>query len=201
MDADFSVELGPPSEDATLEMPWQSGSADGPRYFDLKRQPELLQFVPEATQFPEMAQFLQRVNSTASALETAKCDVWLTDELSEAEEVFEAECKVGSYVDLLFGENESEARYSFFRHEDLARSLARLLQNSPEIAASAEFIVRRCYYHQPGKEDTRSGFYLTFYLFGYGNDEDEARDTWAKALQLAATAILQLAAGKNVPLQ
>jgi hypothetical protein len=194
MDADFSVELGPPDEDATLEMPWRADSPDGPRYFDLKHHPEQLQFVPEAVQYPELAQFLQTVNSPASVLETAKCDVWFSEDLSEAEEIYEADYKVGSYVDLLFAEENAEARYSFFRHEDLARSLARLIPDASEVNASAEFIVRRCYYHQPGTEETSSGFYLTFYLFGYGNDEEEARQMWASALSITAGALLQLAA-------
>lgn len=194
MDADFSVELGPPSEEATLEMPWESGNDAGPRYFDLKRQPELLQFVPEAVQYPELGHFLRVLNSEDSVFETAKCDVWFSDELDEAEDIYEADCKVGSYLDLLYDDQNSEARFSFFRHEDLVRSLVRLLQNGPELAASAEFILRRCFYHASGgkSEDVRSGFYVTFYLFGYGNDEEQARKQWAGALHLAAAAMLRL---------
>jgi hypothetical protein len=124
--------------------------------------------------------------------------VWFSEDLSEAEEIYEADYKVGSYVDLLFAEENAEARYSFFRHEDLARSLARLIPDASEVNASAEFIVRRCYYHQPGTEETISGFYLTFYLFGYGNDEDEAQQMWASALSITAGNILQLAAATNI---
>lgn len=203
MDADFSVELGPPTEEATLELPWDSGSAEGPRYLDLKHQPEMLPFVVEVTQYPELGEFLKMLNSNASLFETAKCDVWVTDDLTEAEQIYGAECKLGSYVDLVFSEDEAEARFSFFRHEELARSLVELLKRAPEIPASAEIIVRRCFYHQAEASvpranaslpEVRSGFYLTLYLLAYGDDEDDARQPWQVALQLVGNAILQLSA-------
>jgi hypothetical protein len=161
----------------------------------------LLQFVPEAVQYPELGQFLRALNSEDSVFETAKCDVWLSDELSEAKDIYEAECKLGSYVDVLFSDTEPEARFSFFRYEDLARSLVNLVEHAPEIPASAEFIVRRCFYHSSGArdEDVSSGFYLTCYIFGYGNDEEEARQRWATALQLAAAALLQLSGVHGTP--
>ena len=62
------------------------------------------------------------------------------------------------------------------------------------------FMVRRCHYH-PGTAgaevaDTaqEDGFYLTFYLFGYGDDEDEARRRWGIALKISENALLQLSA-------
>ncbi len=213
MDADFSVELGPPSEDATLELPWDSGDPNGPRYLDLRRDPELLQFVSEAVEFPELGDFLRALNSKASLFQTAKCDVWMTDELSEEEEIYGAECKVGCYVDLVFSEEQPEARLSFFRHEDLARSLADLLKKAPDVSAAAEMVVRRCYYHRPPElknsegatapkdrgsssrqpvDDLLSGFYVTVYLFAFADDEDSARQRWRVALQLVSNAVLQL---------
>ncbi|MCU1296930.1 MAG: hypothetical protein JWO91_1208, partial [Acidobacteriaceae bacterium] len=54
----------------------------------------------------------------------------------------------------------------------------------------AEFLVRRCLYHL--QKEVQEGFYITFYLFGYGNSEDEARQQWGEALELAERAIRQL---------
>ena len=87
MDADFSVELG--GEDPVLDFPWTDASGRL-AYFDLKRHPELLAQVEEAKELPELAEFLRCVNSARSAVESAKCDVWATQELTTEEEVFGA---------------------------------------------------------------------------------------------------------------
>ena len=73
MQADFSIELG--AEDDAMELPWQS--PDGKlRYYDLKRQPELLLEVSEAFENKELGEFLAATNSANSILETSKCDAW-----------------------------------------------------------------------------------------------------------------------------
>ena len=43
-----------------------------------------------------------------------------------------------------------------------------------------------------GSEDSRLGFYLTFYLSGYGSDATEARARWNVGLKLVENALLQL---------
>src|SRR5208282_2533865 len=101
MDADFSIELG--REDPVLDFPW-TDPAGKLAYFDLKRQPALIAKVEEAEQFPELAEFLRTVNSALSLVESAKCDVWTTAELSAEEEIFNASHKFASYVDLVFSD-------------------------------------------------------------------------------------------------
>lgn len=187
MDADYSVELG--DDDDTLEFPWASPDR-ALRYWDLKRHPELLVRVDEANRFQELASFLAAANSAGSALLTAKCDAWTDDELNEAEAIYDTEMKFCSYIDLLLDEERSELRFDFGLHERLARRMAELLGKAPEMKAAAEFIVRRCYYRL--EEQVRPGYYLTFYLFGYGDDEQEARQRWGIALILAQKALLQL---------
>jgi hypothetical protein len=194
--ADFAIELG--ADDETLEMPW-AAEGGSPRYYDLKSHPELLVNLPEAERLPELSDFLSNVNSPQSPLETAKCDIWCSTEINPEEEVFEATHKFGSYVDLLFSNVPS--RFSFPQHEQLAKGLTQLLQRAPEIPAAAEFLIRRCYYHEqeqiPGQEEIRDGFYITFYLFGYGEDEVRSRQNWAIGLKLIANAIRQLAVGRG----
>jgi hypothetical protein len=180
VEADFAVELG--ADDETLELPWAAGE-DGPRYYDLKRHPELLLSVPEAQRETALGEFLAAANSPSSILETAKCDTWCTQEINPEEEIFGEACKFGSYVDLLFAD---ERRFNFPAHEDFAKQLVGLLKKVPEIPAAAEFLVRRAYYPQD-----QEGFYITFYLFGYGDDEPEARKRWAIALKLVENAIRQ----------
>src|SRR5438132_12804764 len=102
MHADWSVELG--REDDALEFPWASADDDAPRYYDLKRHPELLLNVTEAYHPVEMGEFLASANSSASIFETVKCDVWFTEELNEEEEIFGAPCKAAAYVDVIFSD-------------------------------------------------------------------------------------------------
>src|SRR5581483_357756 len=196
MQADFSIECA--SGDDCLEFPWASGKL---RYFDLKRQPELLLHITEAHDNAELGEFLSSVNSAASMLQSLKCDAWSTHEINAEEEIFGAACKFGSYVDLIFC--ESKSRFDFEGHQNFLRRLVRLLGKVPEIASAAEFIVRRCVYHEralaaaapvasgEGTEELRDGFGITFYLMGYGDDEDEARCRWTIALKLIENAILQ----------
>ena len=164
MDAELTVELA--TGDPTLAIPWSSG--DGLlRYYDLKRQPDLLLYVDEASRYREMAEFLLQINSSASMLESAKCDAWYTVELGEPEAIYGAAGKFVSYVDVFFAADA--ARFSFEQHQDFARRLVTLLARAPQISAAAEFIIRRCYYEPPSAEATapcaapRAGFYFTVY--------------------------------------
>ncbi len=190
MQVDWSVELG--TDDDRLEMPWAS-EQDGPRYYDLKRRPELLLNVTEALHNKELGEFLVAVNSQHTILESAKCDTWLSNELNEEEAIFEAQWKFGSYVDLLF--TDEGLRFSFAEHERFAEAASKLLKRAPDISAAAEFIVRRCAYHV-GVE-IKDGFHLTFYLFGYGADEDEAHKRWGIGMKLVENALLQLSAAEG----
>ena len=185
MDADFSVELG--SEDPVLDFPWTDASGKL-AYFDLKRHPELLAQVKEAQELPELTEFLRGVNSARSAVESAKCDAWATTELTPEEDIFEASHKVASYVDLVL--SHTDQRQSFPEHERFAKRLAALLRRAPEMSASVEVCVRRCFFSEGSK--CREGFYFTVYVNGYGNDEAEARQNWAIAAKLVGSAILQL---------
>ena len=189
MQADFAIELG--TDDETLEFPWFTAVGQ-PRYFDLKRQPHLLPNIEEAAGLPELREFLIAVNSSSSTLETAKCDAWASNQINSDEEIFGAAGKFGGYVDFLFSDPPN--RYSFPKHEQFARRITELLKRVPEIPASAEFLLRRCYYHQQNSAEIREGFYITFYLFGYGEDEKQACQRWALALRLVGNAIRQLSA-------
>ena len=184
MEADFAVELG--ADDETLELPWAADDG-GPRYYDLKRQPELLLKIEEASRAPELAEFLAAMNAPAGILETAKCDAWPSTEINPEEEIFGATHKFCSYVDILFSQETS--RSSFAEHEEFARRVTQLLKRVPEIPAAVELLIRRCFYHFG--DEIREGFYITLYVFGYGNDEPQARQRWAIAVKLTENAIRQ----------
>ncbi len=187
MDADWSVELA--DDDPALEFPWSSPDGSQ-RYIDLHRHPGRLLEIPEATHFPELGEFLRAINQPRSPWLTAKCDIWLDEELGEAETIYEASIKQCSYVDLVACDNA--ARSSFERHEQWVRSMARALSSDDAVPVACEFVVRRCWFHReatplhaatPEDESPVPGFYVTFYLSGYGTDEGEARAQWAEGLR------------------
>jgi hypothetical protein len=184
VEADFAVELG--ADDETLEFPWAEDG--GVHYYDLKRQPELLPNLEEARRVPELGGFLALINSSRGLLETAKCDTWSSMEINPEERIFGAAYKFCSYVDILFSAETS--RYSFAEHEQLAKRVTQLLKCIPEIPAAAELLIRRSFYHVA--DEIQEGFYITLYLFGYGDDEPQARQRWAIALKLVENAIRQV---------
>jgi hypothetical protein len=187
MDADFTIELG--RDDPVLDFPW-TDPAGLCAYHDLKRHPEQLAQIEEAKAFPEIAETLRTLNSAVSMVESAKCDIWTTDELSPEEEVFGASCKCASYVDLIV--STPNQRLSFPFHERFAKRLVELLRKTPDTPSSAEACVRRCDFREG--DTTNEGFYLTLYVTGYGDDAARARQNWGIALRLAGNAILQLSA-------
>ena len=188
MDADWSVELG--RNDPALEFPWTS--ADGSRrYVDLLQSAESIGGIPEAEQYPELAECLRVLNTPDSPWRTVKCDVWIERELDEAEQIYEATLKFCSYVDLIV--RDVRKRFSFERHERFVKLAAQQLSDNDDQPVSCEFSVRRCWYHdeKPGA-DLSPGFYVTFCLFGYGNDEAEARVRWARGLHRVTSLLIGL---------
>jgi hypothetical protein len=192
MDADFSIELG--REDPVLDFPWKDPAGQF-TYRDLKRHPELLAEIDEAEKFPELREFLRAMNSAQSLVETAKCDVWGTTELSAEEEIYDASHKCASYVDIVFSELDRQhdvplnVRQSLPSHEQFARKLVDLLRRAPESPSAAEVCVRRCYFTEDG---VREGFYCTLYVSAYGQDSAGARQNWGVGLRLMANAVGQL---------
>ncbi len=197
MQADYTVELG--GDDPALEMPWHS--PDGACCFvDLKRHPEQLPSIKETEGHSELADFLRRINAPDLPLQSAKCDVWTTSELSPEEEIFGASCKYVSYVDLLF--TSSEMQKSLEEHEAFTREVCQLLERAPEMASAAEFVIRHCHYHRDlqredmqredaQSEDSVMGFCISAYVTGYGDHAEEARKRWGIALKLLQNVLVQ----------
>jgi hypothetical protein len=189
MDADWSVELG--HDDPSLEFPW-SVPGGAPGFVDLAQHPEAVCEIPEATQYSELAWFLLELNGKFSPWLTAKCDVWVENELGEAEDVYDAKLKMCSYVDVVRC-NEPE-RFSFEKHEQWVK-LATTRLRSIGLPIACELIVRRCWYSASSAPDDEpvAGFYITLYLFGYGNDEVDARVRWREGLTRVSGVLIALA--------
>jgi hypothetical protein len=176
MDAEFTVELG--SDDPTLAVPWQSpdGSVE---YVDLRAHPEKIDELSEVREFQELGECLRALNTRDFV--TAKCDACFDTLMDVDDEPYEAKMKCASYVDLFFtGERQLAP---FAEHESKAREVVQRLRTDEELPARAEITVRRAYF----REET--GFYWTIYVFGYGDDTEDARANWGKALQAVLRAI------------
>ena len=204
MQADHAIELG--RDDPALELPWAAEDG-GTRYLDLRAQPELLLELPEAAANRELAEFLTALNGAHSAFLTAKCDTWFSRELAPEEEIFGASVKFASYVDLCFV--DPAQRFALKPHQEFAAGICRLLNAAPEVGASAELAVRRCYYRsaqaaiaedrggeapRPAAYESDEGMYITLYVSGFGDEEEEARLRWSIGLKLVQNAILQVGA-------
>lgn len=192
MQTDFMVELG--NDDPRLEVPWRS--EDGRLlYFDLRARPELLLNIAETYENRELGEFLTSVNSRLSNLQSAKCDHWTSKEKDEEAALFGAAVKAGCYIDLFF--HQPEQRFIFALHEQFGADFERLLAKVPEMPASTQLMLRRCYFHrQDDSTESDAGFYFSLYVSGFGDDEDEARKHRAIALKVLQNAFLQMAAGK-----
>ena len=191
MHVDSSLELG--RDDPVLEVPWASED-DRIRYYNLRNDPELINELPETEDCVELREFLLRLNAPRFPLQTAKCDIWRTNEISPEEEIFAAHQKFASYVDLIFAEGPTQC--SLEAHEELIHKLIDLLKRAPDTPATIEFVLRRCYYHPSigasarGDEDY-TGFCITTYITGFGDSDEEARQRWAIALKLLQHAVVQ----------
>lgn len=188
MQADFSVEMG--SDDPVLEVPWASEGGNL-HYVNLRLEPERLGEIVEARDCPALAEFLRRLNSGDSAFETVKCDRWCGADIEHAEEIFGGSHKYGSYCDIAF--RDRVARQSFPQNEALVRRLVELLQKAPELPGAAEFVVRRCVFH----DDESDGCAVTCFVTGYATDEERARREWSIALKLVENALGQ--AARSIP--
>jgi len=198
MDADYSIELGPTAP--ALEIPWQDPEGRS-HYVNLRLEHGTVSReiacmdvaqIPEARQFPALARFLIAVNSPLSYWQTAKCDVW-PDEADAAENLYDAGFEQSSYVDLVFARQAAAWRPSLEVHRHLARELAQLLETDEALEATADIVVRRCYFHLFGNaEESDTGYCLTFFLSAYGGSPAEAAACWARTMDFAAACVLKL---------
>jgi hypothetical protein len=188
MDADYSVELGPDAP--ALEIPWRD-PAGLLHYFDLRTTPAAIEQVPEASEFPALRQFLVALNSPPSQWQTAKCDVW-TDEALAAENLYNANFTHSCYVDLVLAGQQAPNRDSLDLHEHIAETLAQSLDGNESLDASAEIVIRRCYFHHdPEPEGSEAGYALTLFLTGYGTSPEEASRFWQYALEFTTQSCLR----------
>ena len=215
MEADDAVELGPDAP--ALELPWQDpegrwnyhdlrggAGAAGPDWErNLQRG---IDRIPEARQFPPLRNLLLKVNSPPSIWETAKCGV-LPEKAVPSENPYNAGFAHNCYIDLVLTEDFTARRAELELHQRLAKELAKaLLANEAlhpskptaglpgaPLEATAEAVVRRCYFHKKtDPEESDAGYSLTLFLSGYGDSAAKAAEKLKAAMDLAGESLVKL---------
>ncbi|HEY0307041.1 MAG TPA: hypothetical protein VGB94_02680 [Acidobacteriaceae bacterium] len=181
-----------------LVVPW-SDEAGRVAYVDLRLQPERMDEILEAREFPALGRMLQELNAMGSPWATAKCDRWVLDDedleaaaldLDFLGDVNFAQAGVGSYID--FYSRDAALFGSLEHHRVLLVRLTRDASQATDDPANAllEFTLRRCI-----AEDSE-GFAITAFLYAVGRDAVDAEAKWAAALA-ALTQILLAAGGEG----
>lgn len=187
-----------------LELPWQD--AEGRlQYVELRGASDSLgrnvlreelrrnvARIPEARQFPALGRFLIAVNLPPSPWQTAKCDVW-PDEAEAAENLYDRRSQQSCYVDLVLAGDATALRPDLEAHQRLAQELAHTLEANEVLEATADIVVRRCYFHKSGDaEESDAGYCLTLFLSAYGSSPAAAAQCWEHAMDFAAGCVLKL---------
>jgi hypothetical protein len=170
MEADWEFEVG--GDAPVIEAHW-------PGFVDLRQNPERAFELPEAVQFPALAQVLQQLNVAASPVWTSKCDLWPHLEADEfAPDDMDAPpgcaCAIGGYIDLL---PRSDQQWSQPAIATACKSLCNLLHERPLRCCRVDLVIRRAFF-----TPELMGFGITAYLTSCGQSEDEAAVAFQAAL-------------------
>ncbi len=180
MEAEWEFEIGAraPVMDANW-MGFVDLAADPRRAFDL----------PEAAEFPALAEALMKLNAERSPIRTSKCDFWSVDPDEAALDADELNAKpdemafaCACYVDLLAGACER-----WRNAEDAARDCTELCAGLRGVLlrrCRADLIIRRAVL--AGGAD---GLGVTAYLTACGVAEMDARETLARAAAVFADSV------------
>lgn len=184
--SEWSAECG--EDDPVLVVPWASPD-DRLRWVDLRDDPDALDSIAEADEYPALLAALRTLNGPRSPVFTAKCDVWVMDEdeLAAARLVLMLEDEVAaagmtSYIDLLW--RERAVFTSRPRVEGVLYRLDRALKDVPFALAQVECVLRPAVVELEGT--VAEGYTVSLYVKGVGVDATEAAQRWDEALRTAA---------------
>ena len=188
--SEWSAECG--ADDPVVVVPW--ASPDGAlRWVDLRDDPDALDNIAEADEFPALLASLRALNGPRSPVFTSKCDAWTMDEdelaHSRMDLLLEDEVAAAgftSYIDLL--PRDRAVLVSRPRVEGLLYRLERALHEQPFTLAKIETVLRPAVVELGGT--VAEGFAVTLYVKGVGVDPQEAQQRWGEALR-AVTALLR----------
>ncbi len=193
MEADWTIALA--AGDPVITVPWAASDDDirQCRFVDLRLDADRIDEIEEARSKPPLRSALLLLNAATSPLWTAKCDAWTSsvDEGAEPFDPYEMGAEpgdtafgAGSYVDLLARDVSFLA--SFERQERWIRAVTEVLRSTPASAARVELVLRRA------EVEGTSGFAVTWFVEGCGSTAQHAEQRWAKALDLALAAVIDV---------
>jgi hypothetical protein len=169
LQADWEFELG---EDAPLI------DAHWPGFVDLRRQPEHVDQIAEASQFSGLADVLVALNDARSPVWSSKCDVWDVGDF----DVYELDAPpelvttaVACYIDLLAKNERAWATPELA--ERACRAICDKLSAVPLRGCRADLVIRTA---RISADNYTLG--LTVYLVGCGASDDAARVQLSHAL-------------------
>ena len=193
MEADWTVALA--AGDPVITVPWAASGGDIRKcsFVDLRLGAHLIDEIEEARSKPPLRSALLLLNAAASPLWTAKCDAWTSsvDEGAEPFDPYEMAADAGdtafgagSYIDLLA--RDVSFLSGFEGQEQWIRAVTQVLRSTPASAARAELVLRRA------EVEGVSGFAVTWFVEGCGSTAQGAAQRWAKALDLALAAVMDV---------
>lgn len=178
MEADWAAEIGPRLD--RIDASWSG-------FIDLRRDPQAIAAVPEATDRAALRDALGLLNSSDSPVFTSRCDFWslASDEVDPFEYDFppgEASIGFASYIDLVARDPELFA--SFDLHESWVRAAALRLRELPVASGRADLVIRAAL------DREAAGFGVTLYAAGCGRDAASAQTAWEAILHAAVKATM-----------
>jgi len=178
MEADWEFEVG--ADVPVIEARW-------PGFVDLQLNPELAWQLPEADQFPALAEALAKLNAVPSPVWTSKCDLWPhleadsfdPDELDAPDGGFAH--AMGCYIDLL---TRSELQWRIpALAEASCRQVCGRVRGVPLRSCRLDLVIRRAFI-APDLMDLG----ITAYLTSCGASPEAAAHTLQDALAAFADA-------------
>jgi hypothetical protein len=179
MEADWEVEIGPDAH--VIDAVW-------PGFVDLRRAPELIGEIGEATRFPALAEALLRLNEPGLRLWTSKCDLWALDPNLEPWDPDEmaatrAESLAGlaCYIDLMPADGSLFAGLE--EAEAWMRTTVKRLHEMDCRCCRVDLVIRRAF------QENREGMGVTAYTIGCGSDPEAAAIALGDALAALVEAV------------
>lgn len=181
MEADWAAEIGP--DLPVIDPDWAG-------LVDWRSDPQALEKIPEAADYPVLREVLVQLNAPESPVRTTRCDVWtlIAEEIDPLEFGCAPDLEIvglACYIDLVPLEPALFA--SFERHETWARRAVQEMRDAPARTGRVDLVIRAA------RTISNEGFAMTLYAAGCGADLDLARASWAAALRVASTVTMRAA--------
>jgi hypothetical protein len=147
----------------------------------VKGNAQAVRLIPEVEGWPELAEFLQKLNAESSPIESGGCEkrIFLSD-------VEGPTVKIGSYVDVIFSERALNDRTE--NALLLASTLANAIEGCEKWWADVSFVLQP----HKGVFGSRSPWGLMLQIKNYGTNQQQARNFWGETLSRLGHVIASL---------